>query len=233
MLKGTLTPGLLLAISLLFLSGRGLSQDLTDPGSWAASLPKRTLVIVVPTFTVKHQRIQSSVQNHAPEARGRLQAERIMQRDRSYRDTLLLALSASFQEHYQFGKVRLMPDTSYARWQKGLSPLTWIDLEGKTATLSGIVNNEVIFLKKKKTSRETGTGVEVWMASTPDRQDLPGKFPDQFREGSLGTRFIRFLEAFLTFTTSPDTLEEQRVITDYLARQVDRKWSAYIDSLEE
>ncbi len=235
--KGTLTRGLLLVISLVFLPWVGQSQESSDSGEmqekWSSSFPKRTLVVVVPTFTVKHQRIQSTVQALSPEAKRRKEAERVMKRDRSYRDTLMVAMAASFQEHYTLGAVRFMPDTSYTRWQKGLSPLTWIDPQGHMASVTNLNNEEVIFLKKKKTSRDTGTGVEAWMAFAPDRQALPRKFQDQFREGSLGTRFIRFIEAFFTFTSHPDTVEEQRVVTDYLAKQVNQKWASYLASFDE
>ncbi|MCF8238925.1 MAG: hypothetical protein K9I85_12255 [Saprospiraceae bacterium] len=235
--KGTLTRGLLLVISLVFLPWTGQCQETSDagkvPSSWSSSFPTRTLVLILPTYAVKHQRILASVQALPPDASSRKQAERIMQRDRAYRDTLVEAMQASFKEFYQIGKVRFMADTTYTRWQKGLSPLTWTDTQGQTTSITGLEKDEVIFLKKKRTSRETGTGVEVWMAIATDRQTLPSRFPDQFREGSLGTRFVRFMEAFFTFSSYPDTLEEQRVVTDYLADHINRKWSTYMSSFDD
>jgi hypothetical protein len=41
------------------------------------------------------------------------------------------------------------------------------------------------------------------------------------------------MEAFFTFSSYPDTLEEQRVVTDYLADHINRKWSAYMSSFDE
>lgn len=189
--------------------------------------------MVYPTFTVKHQRIRSSVRNLTPEAKGWKQAEQIMSRDQAYRDTLIQALASSFVTEYTFGAALLMPDTSYAHWQKGKREVSLLDLQLNPIAARTWTDADVLIVRKKKTSRETGTGMEIWFAEAPDRELLPKKFPDQFREGSIGTRFVRFFEAFFTFSSKPDTLQEQRVVTDYLAKQLDRKWSGYVYSFED
>lgn len=235
--KGTLAGGLLLWLVWVFPGNHLYAQEAHDTASerlaWASTIPKRTLLVVYPTFTVKHQRIRSSIRNLTPEAKGWKQAEKIITRDRAYRDTLIHALASSFSEHYTFSKALLMPDTSYAQWQKGLREISFLDLQMNPVTAQTWADSDVLIVRKKKTNRETGTGMEIWSIETPDREKLPRKFPDQFREGTIGTRFIRFFEAFFNFSSNPDTLQEQRVVTDYLARQLDRKLSGYIYSLED
>lgn len=156
-----------------------------------------------------------------------------MTRDRAYRDTLIQALASSFRENFSFGPALLMPDTSYIQWQKGKRNISLLDLQLIPVDARTWADADVLIVRKRKTSRETGTGMEIWFAEAPDREELPKKFPDEFREGSIGTRFIRFFEAFFNFSSNPDTLQEQQVVTDYLAQQMDRKLSGYIHSFDE
>lgn len=235
--KGTLASGLLLWLALVFpyqqLHAQEVLTSTTERFAWTGSISNRTLFVVYPTFTVKHQRIRSAVINLTPEARGWQQAEQIISRDQAYRDTLIRALAASFLAEYAFSPVLLMPDTSYVQWQKGKRNVSLIDLQLNPISTRTWANADVLIVRKRKSSRETGTGIEIWIAEAPDRKELPKKFPDQFREGSLGVRFVRFFEAFFSFSNHQDTLEEQRVVTDYLARQLNRKWSGYISSFDE
>lgn len=235
--KGTLASGLLLTWVLLFPTFASRAQDATrtsiDRINWATSLSTRTLLVIYPTYTIKHQRIRSAVRNLDTQAKGRQQAEQTMSRDRAYRDTLILALANSFKEKYTFGPVLLMPDTSYTQWRKGKREIQLIDLDLNPIARHSWEDKDVLLLHKKKTSRDTGTGMEIWVAEAPDLTALPRKFPYQFKEGSIGTRFVRFFEAFFSFSHHPDRLEELRVVTDYLARQVDRKWSDYLYSFSE
>lgn len=235
--KGTLASGLLLCLVWVFPCNHLHAQETKATASerlaWASTIPKRTLLVVYPTFSVKHQRIRSSVRNLTPEAKGWKQAEQIMRRDRAHRDTLIRALSASFIAEYTFGSTLLMPDTSYIHWQKGQRNISLLDLQLQPVAAQTWADTDVLIVRKRKSNRDTGTGMEIWFVEAPDRVALPKKFPDEVREASIGSRFVRFFEAFFTFSDNPDTVQEQRVVTDYLARQLNRKLSKYIYSFED
>ena len=216
---------------MLFLFQPGYAQK-TAPTpeeqlAWVTTLPKRTLLVVYPTFTVKHQRIHASVANLDSTAKGHIRAKKVIHRDLVYRDSLLLALGQSFKEHYSFSPVFLLPDTSYFQWKKGGEGLTIVDLEGQVVAYRLWRKDEILILHKVKSSRDTETGLEQWVVFSSEETGFPKKFPSQFREGSLGTRFIRFLEAFVSMSSHPDTVEEIRAVTDYLAKQINKKWTNY------
>lgn len=230
--KGTLVTAILLIVSLLFQGMPVVAQQdqagAMNGASWFRTFPDKRLFVIFPTFTVKHARIRSAVAHLDGQAKGRQRADQTMARDRAYRDSLILALAASFRQKYELNPVLLMPDTSYARWIKGDREVTLLDLD-----LQPVMQSwkplEVGILRKSSSSRETGTGVEQWLLLPPAGVVLPKKVPQVFREGSIGVRFVRFFEAFFSFSQRPDRVEELRVGTDYLASQAQKKWSRYLE----
>ncbi|MEZ5032861.1 MAG: hypothetical protein R2787_15845 [Saprospiraceae bacterium] len=230
--KGTPVAAILLILSLLFPGSLLHAQQDPEGGSdgaeWFGAFPQKTLFVVFPTFTVKHERIRRAVANLDEQASGRRHAEQTVSRDVAYRDSLMVALAASFRQAYELNPVYLMPDTSYVRWTRGDLAVTILDLDLQP-TRKAWSAGEIGILRKSRSSRETGTGVEQWMLIPPAGVVLPKKVPQVFREGSIGVRFVRFFEAFFSFSHRPDRVEELRVGTDYLARQAQKKWARYLE----
>lgn len=193
----------------------------------ATSLPDRTLFVVCPTFAAKHREIRQAHWYLQGSTRNRERADRLMAREAAYRDSFSLALAAAFREAYTLGAVALLPDTLWTLWRQGKDTGIPVNrLDGQTVGTDSRRNGLV--LRKTASSRDTGTGMELWRLESLDGATLPETFPDVFREGSLGTRFVRFMEAFFTFHDRPETVADLRVVTDYLAGQVDRKWSQFM-----
>jgi len=200
---------------------------------WAERLDRSVLVLVYPSYAVKHQRIRSALQDLPADGAARRRGERQIALEEAGRDTLLAALSLSFQAYYSLGEVLFMADTTYIRhWQKGqyAVPLLEPDLRPRAArTLDPV---QVLILRQRDTDRDTGTGITVWALETGDQSAWPPRFPDTFsNSGNLGHRFLGFFQAMFRSSLRPDRLGEIRPTTDYLAKQVQKKWGRYLERM--
>lgn len=218
----------LAALLLLIALGSASAQPARPDRSWAERLPGSTLAVVYPTFAVRHERMAKALASPGTRDADRRRAERLVEQDLAFRDTLLLTLANSLRSFYSVSPVVLVADTTARRWQREGGILNAMDTLLRPVALQADPSR-VILLRQTDTDRATGTGIEVWQATLADGSALPERFPTSFREASAGLRLLEFVESFFRFSPRHATTRDLRPQTDHLSRQLQRKWGKYID----
>lgn len=222
---------MLMLSSLLLLSGAAFGQLAPSPRQWSEQLQTSTLVVIYPTFKIKHERIRAAVASSPEDSRARRRAEEKIALEEAYRDTLLLALRQSFQEQYRITEVAFLADTSYRQWRRDSLPVRLIFPDGQLGSDRVLAKGSTLFLLRGSGDRQTGTGMEMWNLQTADQRVPPARFPVSFPDGSIGMRLLEFAEGMFRFKRLPETLAQTRVGTDYLAGQLQQKWQGYLSKL--
>ena len=229
--KGTVLRSVSLLVTLICSAAsmaQGWAKPQPEDRAWAESLQDCQLWIVYPTFTGKHARAEKLLAREGSSGAGAQRIRERMAGERAYRDSLLQALRASWAAEYSLGQYRFLPDTSWLAWQNGHREITLLTPDGVSLRAMPADRDQILILRQATADHTTGTGRTAWRLSVAEQNKLPRKFPVTFSEGSLGTRFLQLFEAMLTFSDRPKTVGELRRVTDYLARQVDRKWKRYL-----
>jgi hypothetical protein len=188
--------------------------------------------VIYPTFAVKHERIQASLDKTNTSASTRRRAEKQMLVDRAYSDTFLLAMQQSFQAKYTLGSYVFVPDTAYYRWSKNKQTTQLLQTTSSPQPSLTDSLDKLIILRHVDTENQTGTGISVWKASLANGNTIPEKFPTSFRDGSLGMRFVEFLESFFRFSPKVLSMRDVKPDADYLASQLDSKWTRFLERWE-
>jgi len=225
--KGTRLSWIALVLLISIVAGRAQGPSGRE---WAERLDRSDLVLVYPTYTVKHQRIRSALQDLPADGSARRRGDRQIALEEAARDTLLTALSLSFQAHYRLGAVYFMADTTYFRhWQEGRHEVPLLGPDLRPLAARTLDSTHVLLLRQRTTDRETGTGITVWALETGDQSAWPPRFPDAFSDGgNLGNRFLNFFQTMFRSSLRPDRLSEVQPATDYLAKQIQKKWGRYL-----
>lgn len=210
----------------------GFTQS-PSPRAWAERVERSVLVLVYPSHAVRKERVTQALADLPADSPARRRATRQLEGDEASRDTLLVALSQSFQTHYRLHKVFFMADTTYHRhWKQGHREVPVLVAESLETTVQAWEPTRVLILRQRAGDRDTGTGITQWTLETGDGGAYPDKFPDTFPDGgNLGNRFLQFFHAMFRGGNRPDRLSEVLPATDYLARQVQKKWGRYMERL--
>ncbi len=231
--KGNLKQLILAGLLLLSQGDILLAQSrMSAERAWADQFRQCTLVVIYPTFAVKHERIQASLDKGNASANNRRRAEKQMLVDRAYSDTFLLAMQQSFQAKYTLGSYAFVPDTAYYRWSKNKQSTRLLQNTASPHPPLTDSLDRLIILRHVDTENQTGTGISVWKASLGDGNVIPEKFPTSFRDGSLGMRFVAFLESFFRFSPKVLSMRDVKPDADYLASQLDSKWTKFLERWE-
>lgn len=203
------------------------------PRAWAERMEQSVLFLVYPTHAVRHERIALALQDLPEDSPSRRRAARQIQAEAASRDTLLIALSQSFREHYRLHPVYLMADTTYQRyWKQGMHFLCVLSAESLDPSVQAWDPQRVLLLRQRAGDRETGTGITLWTLETGDGSAFPSRFPDSFSDsGNLGNRFLQFVQAIFRGGHRPDRLGEVLPSTNHLARQIQKKWGRYLKKM--
>lgn len=193
--------------------------------AWADQWKQCTLLVVYPTYAVKHERIKASLEKTSSSSSAIKRAEKQMSIDLLNKDTFLIALQNSFRDYYTQGPYSFIPDTTYYRWLQHKDQPSILHPNVTTNSLS----QRLVILRHGDTESQTGTGISMWQLLTADGSVPPSKFPTTFRDASLGMRFMEFFESLFRFTPKPLRLRNVQPDTDFLAKQLNKKWGNYLE----
>jgi hypothetical protein len=218
-----------LSILPLMLSCSTMAQHLRDGISESTWLKSQTLVIVFPTFTVKHERINKALASEPQASRARVRADKQIARERSFSDSLMHALHLAFAEHYTFGPWMMMADTAFHRWRKENGPVEVRSAALAPSLLELDPGSDLLFLRRGLSDRQSGSNMAHWKFISVNRSQLHPRFPISIAEGSVTGRFVDFIRAFLGIKDKYSTVPELLKLTAYVARKTQREFDRFYD----
>lgn len=214
----------LICLAMMSMSAAAQESDrYIKDGKW---LESQTLVIIYPTYAVKHQRMEALIADQQEESQNYKRAQKIMAYEKEFSDSLLVALQAAFSEYYAATPYLFMADTHHIQWRQDMKQMQVITPQGEAKILDVTNGLSHIFLKKEVAPQSTGTGSHQWIFRSEDGSGFHPKFPTVIAESTVGWRMLDFIESF--FGKKPSTSVDA-LLTDLipLARRLDKKISLF------
>jgi hypothetical protein len=192
-------------------------------GKW---LESQTLVIIYPTYAVKHQRMEALLADQQEESQNYKRAQKIMAYEKEFSDSLLVALQQAFSEYYTATPYLFMSDTHHIQWRRDMNQMHVITPQGEAKILDVTNGLSHIFLKKEVGSHSTGTGSHQWIFRSEDGTGFHPKFPTVIVESTVGWRMLDFIESF--FGKKPSTsVDALRTDLNPFAKRLNKKMSLF------
>lgn len=208
----------------VFLFDIASGQSATSERNLVMKMKDATLMIVYPTYSVKHQRMREIMDADPDNAslQSRVQAQ--IKRECAERDTLIVALAQSFAERFPILPVRLVPDTAWVMWRNGADAIPTLDTE-LNFHLSPVEPARMIWLRNFASETASHTGQSRWRAVFADNTSLHPYARQSFSEMSILRSGSRFISSFFSSGKSIMTLAERKGETDYLAAKINQHWT--------
>lgn len=205
------------------------SQTLREGVTESRWLKSQSLVVVFPTFTVKHERMAKALAREPEGSRNRVRAERQMARDVSFSDSLRIALHIAFEEHYSFGPWMMMADTTWQRWRRENGEVEVWQSEMQPSRRMLDNSGQLLFMRRGLSDRQTGSNMAQWKFLPGDQRELHPRFPSAIPEGSIGVRLVEFTRAFLGIKDKYTNVPELLKLTSYVAKKTNREFERFHD----
>lgn len=190
-----------------------------------------TLMIIYPTYSVKHQRIREVMDADPDNASLQTRGNAQINRECAERDTLIVALAQSFAERVSILPVRLVPDTAWVMWRNGADAIPALDTDLNFHLLP-IEPARMIWLRNSSSETASHTGQSRWRAAFADGTSLHPYARQSFSEMSIFRSGYRFISSFFSSGKSIMTLAERKGETDYLATKIIQNWTHFFKKWE-
>lgn len=215
----------------VFLMDVASGQSAASERNLVMKMKDATLLIVYPTYSVKHQRMREVMATEPDNASLQSRGQAQIIRECTERDTLIVALAQSFADLFHILPVRLVPDTAWVMWRNGAEAIPMLDTD-LNFHLSPVEPTRMIWLRNSASDVAAYTGQSRWRAAFADGTTLHPYARHSFSEMSILRRGTAFISSFFSSGKSIMTLAERKGETDYLAAKIQQHWTHLFNKWE-